>query len=65
MQHDDWLQAHSVYFVAFANDETLTLMAELSDCIPEFMQCVFTGIIDDTVKDEEVLVVTIASGFKK
>lgn len=40
-------------------------MAELSDAIPESMNRVFTGVIDDTMNDGEVLVVTIASGFTK
>lgn len=70
MQHNNWLQTHSVYFVAFTNDETLDipLLAELSDvisdAIPESMNN-FTGVIDDTMNDGEVLVVAIASGFTK
>ena len=65
MQHRDLRQAHNVYFAVFGNENTIG-MGTLQEILPGAMENnVVSATIDNAMKDEEVLVVTIASGFKK
>jgi hypothetical protein len=64
-QQKDLSRANSIYVAAFGNHETLTMqfLVEfvMDISVGEDAQCIMTGVYDDTMKDGEILVVTIAS----
>ena len=65
MQHRDLRQAHNVYVAVFGNENTISA-GTVQEFLPGAIENdVISATVDNAMKDEEVLVVTIASGFKK
>ena len=67
LQQRDLMQAHNVYLVTFCNPGTLgvSLMSQFYATMEKIENNVIVGVIDDAMKDRDVLVVTIASGFER